>query len=252
MEWITAILGILSFISSMSRGDGNRPAMESYVKPDLGPLNEQAAFVNYQDKTRNALLAEYYGGTLDSNGRVLATGRLPRKQYLDAQQGVLDESTQNFSPELAEYYASRGMDPGDQVQGAEADLNQTYDQRRREIDAKSKDIYSLTLGTLMGEVSDAGYQSAQIVGNMAQANAMENQRRDQSYQQAMSRWQYEQNKPNTAEAIGRLLPTLWAAYSQGGGGGGYDAGSAGSNAYVPLGYSQWSPPPSSYYNYGGS
>lgn len=205
-EFALFVIGTAISLSQSTKSPG-MPDLPGYIAPDLGPLNEQAAFTDYQDATRNKLLSEYFGGS-QAGGRTTFGGQKPSRHYRKVQEGLLESSATDFSPELAEYLAARGMDSGDQVQGAQQELGDTYEQRSREINAKSHDIYALTLGSLFGEVSDTGLRAAQMAGAVGQASQMENARRDQSYNSAMQKWQYEQGKPNTWGTVGQLLPQL--------------------------------------------
>ena len=246
MDIFSALMAVIGLISAASAGSNNgAPDLPGYTPPDYGPLEEQNKFTTYQDKTRNELLKNFYGATMDG-GRPSFGGDKPAAQYREAQTNILNDSEAGFGSGLSDYFAARGVNPGDQVQGAQQELGTTYDQRAREINAKSHDIYALTLGNLFGEVSDAGQQSAQLTANIGMANQTENNRRDQSYQQAMARWQYEQSQPTTLGTIGAMLPYLATLYNGGTGGSSpyynaanypsnYAAGSGGS-AYTPPGY----------------
>ena len=212
MGWFEAIMLFtsiaISAINASTSGSG-QPELPGYTPPDYEPLAEQSAFAKYQDKTRNTLLNQYYGGTMGRGGRPVFGGEKPSKQFRADQTKEMESSAAGFSPDLAKYYADRGIkDTKQQVRGAQAELNKGYEQRARDINAKSHDIYALTLGSLFGEVSDAGAQSAQLTGLVGQASQMENSRRDQQYAQAMNKWQYDQSQPTTLGTIGGLLPYI--------------------------------------------
>ncbi len=218
MDWISAMLMIFSIASQSGLLGGgsssDEPVLPGYIAPDFEPVWAQEEFANYQDVTRNTLLNEFYGGSVDENGRAIFGGELPAEEYKAAQTRVYDTSENLFSPDLSNYYAERGIaDTGAITSGAQAELSTDYDQKAREIEAKSHDIYAMTLGSLFGEVNDAGAQAAQYTGLVSQANQMENARLDESYANAMSKYAYDQSQPSTWETVGSMLPLLMQMYS---------------------------------------
>lgn len=146
------------------------------------------------------------------------TGHLPANQYLAEQSGIVDASQNAFSADLSKYYADRGIADTGQTAGAQSALSTAYDQKRKDIYARSQDIYTMTLGNLFGEVSDAGAQAGGLVANVGRSAQMENQQRQNSYAQAMQRYQYEQNQPSTLGTVASLLPYIANAYMGSSGG----------------------------------
>ena len=160
---------------------------------------------------------EYTPDPATSRSTVSLTGTKPMRQYKSTQQGILNDSQKGFSDELAKYYADRGIAPEGQVAGVQNELNKDYSQKNREITSRSHDIYAMTLGSLFGEVSDAGAQSGQLVGNVGLAAQSDAQARQASYAQAMQKWQYDQNQPSVAGAVGSMLPYLYGMATSGSG-----------------------------------
>jgi len=212
MEYIYAAMAVMSFLGAL--GGGNQryygPDLPSYIPPDYGPINEQTETTEWQDNLRNQLMTEYYGGDMTGYaGRPNLTGTVQSDRYMDEQMKIVNDSEKEFPADLSQYYLDRGMESGDQVAGAQAELGNLYDQRKLDINSKAQDIYALTLGQILGEVGPVGNQAGQMTGLAAQASQMENQRRDQAYQTAMQRYAQSQQQyaqPTVWDALGSTLP----------------------------------------------